>query len=429
MDPCIEVSHCYNFIIEGNGISNKANVSTHSRAVSLYSCGNFQFSKNKIDSDSEIDYRESGIEYSLNLYNCTGPSYIVNNFFMSAVSSRGLYIDSSSDINIYFNSLVTYDYLTSNIEIKNSNSIKYYNNINATVQSGNWTEKPYTISNSTILSDYNNFYHLNLHIARVNGTAIGSLPALIAATQNDTHSNVAAVQFVSNSDLHLAGASIGNNLLKGIPIAGITEDIDGNPRDPFAPYKGADEPQVPPINLTLHLTAFIQGFYNNISNTQVSDTVTVYLRTTISPYLLTDSAIAVLNSAGTTDFSFPGGRTGSYYIVVKHRNSIETWSKNGIGVLRDTTINYNFSIAVIQAYGNNLKQIDTSPVVFGIYSGDVNQDGVIDVLDAGPADNDSYNFVTGYVNTDVNGDNVVDTVDLSIIDNNAFNFVRKITPP
>jgi len=63
-----------------------------------------------------------------------------------------------------------------------------------------------------------------------------------------------------------------------------------------------------------------------------------------------------------------------------------------------------------------------------IYSGDVNQDGVVDASDNGLINNAAANFVSGYVNTDLNGDNFVDATDLGIADNNSFNFVTKITP-
>jgi hypothetical protein len=89
---------------------------------------------------------------------------------------------------------------------------------------------------------------------------------------------------------------------------------------------------------------------------------------------------------------------------------------------------YDFSNAASNAYGNNMKQIDTAPIRFAIYSGDVNQDGVIDAADLSLIDNASFNFVTGYATPDVNGDNIVDATDASIGDNNAFNFVAKVTP-
>ncbi|MDQ3020860.1 MAG: hypothetical protein M3R36_09860 [Bacteroidota bacterium] len=65
---------------------------------------------------------------------------------------------------------------------------------------------------------------------------------------------------------------------------------------------------------------------------------------------------------------------------------------------------------------------------WNIYSGDVNQDGVIDVSDLGLIDNDGLNIVTGFVATDLNGDNLVDVEDAAIADNNALNFVVVIRP-
>ncbi|MEO8209094.1 MAG: dockerin type I domain-containing protein, partial [bacterium] len=117
----------------------------------------------------------------------------------------------------------------------------------------------------------------------------------------------------------------------------------------------------------------------------------------------------------------------SYYLVLKHRNSIETWSSVGNAFISDTAY-YNFASSSSQAFGNNMQQVDTSPVKFAIYSGDVNQDGVIDLGDESLIDNDANNFNSGYVHTDVNGDNFVDIADLAIVDNNAFNFVSKIIP-
>ena len=65
-----------------------------------------------------------------------------------------------------------------------------------------------------------------------------------AAAPDEVNTNFTSVTFVSLTDLHLAGSSIGDTLLKGTPIAGITTDIDGNPRNAIAPYKGADEGNV-----------------------------------------------------------------------------------------------------------------------------------------------------------------------------------------
>ncbi|MDQ3022715.1 MAG: hypothetical protein M3R36_19445 [Bacteroidota bacterium] len=178
----------------------------------------------------------------------------------------------------------------------------------------------------------------------------------------------------------------------------------------------------------LNLTVFIQGFYNPASNTMVADTATVYLRSSTTPFGNIDSSKSILTSTGAGTFIFFNITNGTnYYIDVRHRNSIETWSFSAVA-FSSGTLTYDFTPAANKAYGNNMIQVDPSPVKFGIYSGDVNQDGIIDLTDNELIDNDSYNFVTGYVRTDVNGDNIVDLADAAIADNNALNFVGKVTP-
>ncbi|MDQ3020957.1 MAG: hypothetical protein M3R36_10355 [Bacteroidota bacterium] len=180
--------------------------------------------------------------------------------------------------------------------------------------------------------------------------------------------------------------------------------------------------------LQLNLIAFIEGFYNSQSNVMISDTIEVYLRSAAIPYNLVDSSISTLDSLGSGKFYFSNAVNGAnYYIVLKHRNSIETWSQSG-NAFAGGTLNYNFASAANKAYGNNQHQIDNTPVKYGIYSGDVNQDGIVDLDDGSLVDNDSYNFLSGYVATDVNGDNFTDISDNTITDNNSFNFVTVIKP-
>ena len=81
-----------------------------------------------------------------------------------------------------------------------------------------------------------------------------------------------------------------------------------------------------------------------------------------------------------------------------------------------------------RAYGSNQIQIDNSPVKFGLYSGDINQDGTIDAGDLSGVENDAANSVSGYVSTDLNGDDFVDGSDLSIVENNVALGVSVITP-
>jgi hypothetical protein len=91
-------------------------------------------------------------------------------------------------------------------------------------------------------------------------------------------------------------------------------------------------------------------------------------------------------------------------------------------------MSYDFTTAANQAFGNNMKQVDTAPVRYAIYSGEINGDGTIDGSDLISIDNDAGNFVVGYVKTDLDGNNFVDATDALIADNNAANFVSVIRP-
>jgi hypothetical protein len=176
---------------------------------------------------------------------------------------------------------------------------------------------------------------------------------------------------------------------------------------------------------TLNLTALIQGFYNPASDIMVSDTTTIVLRNANSPYAIIDSAVAVLDPSGNGVFSFafPTNAT-DYYIVFKHRNSIETWSSSAIPFVNGN-LTYDFTSASSQAYGNNLISEGTK---YTVYSGDVNQDGFVNLQDVIEVSNAAEMFLTGYVITDVNGDNIVDLTDLLITYNNNAAFVEAKYP-
>ncbi|MBK8982012.1 MAG: hypothetical protein IPM38_06735 [Ignavibacteria bacterium] len=62
------------------------------------------------------------------------------------------------------------------------------------------------------------------------------------------------------------------------------------------------------------------------------------------------------------------------------------------------------------------------------YTGDVNQDDVVDLSDVAIIDNDAFNFATGYIVSDLNYDLLADITDLTFADNNAFAFVQVEKP-
>ncbi len=80
-----------------------------------------------------------------------------------------------------------------------------------------------------------------------------------------------------------------------------------------------------------------QGIEGLMKNGQhvISDSVLILIRNATAPYHLIDSSFVVLRFF---DFHFRVHShwhvtPGNYYIVVKHKNSLETWSKPGGEVL------------------------------------------------------------------------------------------------
>lgn len=185
------------------------------------------------------------------------------------------------------------------------------------------------------------------------------------------------------------------------------------------------------LKTTFNISAVEEGFYNASANTlNKKDTVAAYLKNSNSPYNVIDSSKALIDSVTMTgNFKFNFALSGTYYIVLKHRNCIETWSKSGGEAYNPMVLgSYNFTTSDAQAYGNNMKQVDASPVRYALYSGDADQDGTIDVNDLVLIYNDALVLQSGYVSTDLDGNNIVDVSDLILANNNSINIVMKVTP-
>jgi hypothetical protein len=223
----------------------------------------------------------------------------------------------------------------------------------------------------------------------------------------------------------------------GIPVSGIAEDFNGTARDAIHPSIGAFELPSGFVTKTLNLKLFLEGLYA-VSGTMnpawdetgphftspIADQIMVFVHEEFPPYSMEISYNPDISTDGTATIELDPSFSGSYYISVKHRNSIETWSATPVS-FAGTTVNYDFSTAASQAMGSNLKLMDG---VYAIYCGDENQDGVIDAGDLIDTDNDAAIFVSGYVNTDINGDGQVNTTDLILISSNAELFISAFTP-
>ena len=187
---------------------------------------------------------------------------------------------------------------------------------------------------------------------------------------------------------------------------------------------------LPLRSINLNLYVGMEGLVRVSGRMGRTDTVTVYLRDTASPYAILDSAKGPVDSAlYLGKFSFTGAPSSLCYIVVKHFNSIETWSKAGGEYLVSNSAYSNlfsFISDSTQAYGNNTKLTRTR---YCMYSGDVNQDGFVEQSDLIDIYNDLSNYISGdRIPTDLTGDSFVDLRDALRCYNNLINFVKVESP-
>ena len=145
------------------------------------------------------------------------------------------------------------DFFSNNVLISNSlkaGSAYYhyatYTNTNIRLNNNNLTNKGggyvYNVpgSNTADLAsiDYNNCYTTGSKFGQWNGTDYSTFSAWKSGTDKDTNSVNSDPGFSSNTDLHVSNIGING---KGMYIATVLDDIDGETRSTTAPDIGADE--------------------------------------------------------------------------------------------------------------------------------------------------------------------------------------------
>jgi hypothetical protein len=191
-------------------------------------------------------------------------------------------------------------------------------------------------------------------------------------------------------------------------------------------------------NPILAVRFFIEGYYSGngqmsavLNNTGISssttacDSITIILHENTSPFttVATITAIALTNGWVQAELS-PSLIGQSLYLEMAHRNAVTTWS--ALPVVITQTTSYDFTNAANKAYGDS--QRDMADGSFAFYSGDTNDDSVVDFLDQVIVDNDVALFAGGYIPSDLTGDGVVDFLDQVILDNNVSLFIASFQP-
>ncbi|MHC1776066.1 MAG: beta strand repeat-containing protein [Lentimicrobium sp.] len=199
--------------------------------------------------------------------------------------------------------------------------------------------------------------------------------------------------------------------------------------------------QVIPVR-TLQLTLLLEGLYNGsgmmnpvsdgngiaIWDATIADQITVDFHDNNNyENVIVSVPDVLIHTNGNATLTIPSVYSGSYYIAVKHRNSIETVSAIPVN-FSGSTISFNFTNSAGQAYGDNQKDLNGDGSIWGFFSGDVTQDGYIEFVDVIPIYNRNVNSASGYLLEDIDGNGFIEFLDYIIAYNNNINSVGIISP-
>ena len=213
----------------------------------------------------------------------------------------------------------------------------------------------------------------------------------------------------------------------------------------IADGSGCNEPFTSPVitvtncnTVTVNLKLYLQGYYidggimqpvlNNQSvpgaAANATDSIMVELHHPLT-FALIEAKRAVLLNNGTVSVTF-AQPAAAYFIAVKHRNTIQAWTKDPVQCVLSTPL-YDFTTGSDKVMGDNQVEVQTGK--WALFTGDLNQDDFIDGNDFPAFDTDSFNGVNSvYVATDMNGDGFVDGNDFPVFDSNSFNGVSAVHP-
>jgi hypothetical protein len=204
----------------------------------------------------------------------------------------------------------------------------------------------------------------------------------------------------------------------------------------------------------VNVKMYIQGFYEQSGNGLMNnggnggclfmhgsstnpddvDTVEVALMNATN-YSFVDSKKGILKTNGNLSVTFGNLVTPGhyYYLRIRHRNTLETWSADS--VLLNPVTPYDFTTAASKAYGSNMK-LTVDHLHWAFYSGDISDaglglgyhDGIIEAQDYLDMENAVGIILSGYVYQDITGDGITEAFDYLIMENNVGSLVSLIRP-
>jgi hypothetical protein len=223
-------------VVVGNIITNTT--ATSGIGIRIVQCNNgFTVAKNRIRLR-----REYGI-YLENSDTQAGLSGLVANNFISVgegafVSVTGIFVGNSDRARLYFNSVSVNSTATNAFGLYSGDptiGLDIKNNILSCPLGA----MPIRVQNATnASSNYNNLFTTGQQFGLWQNTTVATLAEWQAASGQDANSRSINPQFVSAFDLHVTEGDLNN---AGVPVVGVSDDIDGELRSALTPDIGADE--------------------------------------------------------------------------------------------------------------------------------------------------------------------------------------------
>lgn len=167
------------------------------------------------------------------------------------------------------------------------------------------------------------------------------------------------------------------------------------------------------------ITAMVEAMDGNTGLPQwgsgIADKIGIELHEEIAPYTSIFSQQNLsLDTNGNANTFTPCADIGNYYIAVKNRNHILTWSAFPVP-FDSTIVSYDFSYDMLQAYGTDA-QVQVALGKYAFYLGDLDQGGWVDADDFNLFEPDLTLGVAGFYSSDFNGGGLVDSDDFNLFE-------------